>query len=166
AALVDVTDQIARETHAQTLDEARVPGLVRHLLALGPEPADILDVGAADRAALKELAPLEDGLLLPDTDRCADEVEEALRSLVELPVEPAELVVLAIRVVVPLLRVAELVAGQQHRHALREQHRGDQVPLLALAQADDFGIVRRALDAAVPRVVLVDPVSVLLAVCL
>ena len=44
------------------------------------------------------------------------------------------LVVLAVGVVVALLRVAELVAGADHRHALREQQRGHEVPLLPLAQ--------------------------------
>ena len=42
-------------------------------------------------------------------------------SLAQAPVEPGDLVVLAIGVVVAALRAAELVAGQQHRHALRDE---------------------------------------------
>ena len=64
----------------------------------------------------------------------------------------------------PLLRVAQFVAGQQHRHALREQQRGDEVPLLPLAQRDDVRVVGRPFGAAVPAVVVVGAVAVVLAV--
>ena len=47
------------------------------------------------------------------------------------PVEPAELVVLAVGVVVAALRAADLVAGDEHRHALREQQ--DRSEVLDLA---------------------------------
>ena len=49
-----------------------------------------------------------------------------LRRLGLLPVEPGDLVVLAIGVVVAVLRAAELVAGQQHRRAVRERTGGQQ----------------------------------------
>ena len=41
-----------------------------------------------------------------------------------VPVEPRDLVVLAVGVVVAALGAAELVAAEQHRHALRQQQRG------------------------------------------
>jgi hypothetical protein len=63
-------------------------------------------------------SPLKDWLLLPDVGHRADEVEELLLRVVQLPVEPGQLVVLAVGVVVAVLRVAQLVAAQQHRHAL------------------------------------------------
>ena len=64
----------------------------------------------------------------------ASEREQRLLPLVELPVVPANAVVLAVGVVVPALRAAHLVAAADHRHALREQQRGQEVALLALAQ--------------------------------
>ena len=65
------------------------------------------------------------------------------------PVDPADLVVLAVGVVVALLRAIQLVAGQQHGHALREEQRGQQVAHLAAAQRDDrarrrWGLRRRS----------------------
>ena len=81
-----------------------------------------------------------------------------------IPVEPRELVVLAPRVVVAVLRAAQLVAAEQHRHALREQQRRQEVALLARAQRVDRGIVGRPFDAAVPRAVVVGAVVVVLAV--
>ena len=73
-----------------------------------------------------------------------------------------ELVVLAVRVVVPELRSPQLVAVADHRHALRQQHRRQEVALLPLAQRVDLRIVRRPLGAAVPAQVVVLPVAVLL----
>ena len=66
------------------------------------------------------------------------------------PVDPADLVVLAVGVVVAVLRAPDFVAGQDHRHAAREHQDGDEVPDLPVAQGFDGGIVGRALDAAVP----------------
>src|SRR5207248_6270908 len=94
----------------------------------------------------------------------ADELEELALSVAELPVEPRELVVLAPRVVVAVLRAAELVAAEQHRDALREEQRGEEVPLLARAEHTHLRVVRRPLDAAVPRAVVVGAVAVLLEV--
>ena len=55
--------------------------------------------------------------------RAAKSVQRAALGAVGLrPVEPGDLVVLAIGVVVAALGAAELVAGQQHRRALRQEH--------------------------------------------
>ena len=95
-------------------------------------------------------------------DQPARELEQAAIDV--LPVEPGDLVVLAVGVVVALLGPADLVAAEQHRHALREEQRGQEVALLARAQRVDRRIVGRAFDAAVPRSVVVLAVLVVLAV--
>src|SRR5687767_6220670 len=86
--------------------------------------------------------------------------ERRERRVVVLPVEPGEFVVLAVSVVVAELRPPDLVAPKQHRHALREGKRRDEVPLLARSQRVDLRIVRRALDAVVPRAVVVLPAAI------
>ena len=98
--------------------------------------------------------------------RSRDEpLREGEQLLVDLvPAEPGELVVLAPRVVVAPLRAPELVAAEQHRHALREQQRDEEVAHLPPAQRDDRRIVGRALDAVVPGAVVVRPVAVALQV--
>ena len=83
-----------------------------------------------------------DARAIPDVDAVGVALEQA-------PVEPGDLVVLAIRVVVARLRVAELVAREQHRHALRQEQRGEEVAHLARAQRVHAGVVGRALGAAV-----------------
>src|SRR4029450_1783892 len=80
------------------------------------------------------------------------------------PVDPGRLVVLAVGVVVPPLRAAELVAGGQHRHAGGQQQGGQVVAHLAGAQGVDLRVVGGPLDPAVPVPVVALAVPVVLAV--
>ena len=80
------------------------------------------------------------------------------------PVDPADRVILAPRVVIAVLGAEELVAAQDHRHALREHQGRHQVPHLAAADRHDVGCVGRPLDAAVPAPVGVVAVAISLAV--
>ena len=103
-------------------------------------------------------------MLVPERDQPAREVEQPLAGLVDLPVEPGDLVVLAPGVVAAALRAAHLVAAEQHRRALGEDQRGEEVAALALAGGHDGGVVGRPLDAHVPGAVVVRPVLVVLEV--
>ena len=67
-------------------------------------------------------------------------------ALGQRPVDPRGLVVLAVGVVVAVLGAAELVAGQQHRRALRQEHRGQHGAL----QTDARGVDRRIVGSG-PR---------------
>ncbi len=82
------------------------------------------------------------------------------------PVDPGDLVVLAVAVVVAALGASQLVAVADHRHALRDEHRGDEVALLLCAQRQHLRVVGRALDAAVPRAVVALAVVVVVLVVL
>src|ERR1700687_1389113 len=94
-------------------------------------------------------------------------MREAEHGLVEvLPVLPCDPVVLAVGIVVAVLGAAHLVAAEDHRTALRDQHRGEQVATAAGAQPEDGGILGVALDTAVPAAVVVGAVAVVLAVVL
>src|ERR1700756_1738859 len=86
--------------------------------------------------------------------------EEIAVSVEQAPVEPAYLVVLAVRVVVAALRSANFVAHLEHRHANRNQQNDKEIFDLASAQPLNIGIVARAFEAAVPREVVVRPVPV------
>lgn len=63
-----------------------------------------------------------------------------------------------------MLGAAHLVAGDQHRHARRQQERGQQIAQLAVAQCGDVRVVGLALGTAVPGPVVVGAVAVALAV--
>ena len=149
---------VEEDAHAPRIP--RLPVLLAHLLAVEPEPGEVLD--AADLAALEPAPAPEDGVLAAQV---GDLPAPRLELLVDvLPVEPRDLVVLAVGVVVALLGAAELVAAEQHRHALRQQQRGDEVAPLPGPQGEDLLVVRLALDAAVPRAVVRLAVVVVLAV--
>src|SRR5262249_61774323 len=105
-------------------------------------------VGGAPRHA----APAAPRLGRADREPAPRGRQQRPAAVVELPVEPGELVVLAVGVVVAALRAPELVAAAEHRHALRQRQRRDEVALLPLAQLLDAPIVGLALDAAVPGV--------------
>src|SRR5262249_43654709 len=74
------------------------------------------------------------------------------------------LVVLAIRIVVAALGAAELVAGHDHRRALRQEQSRQEIAPLATAQRVDALVVGGALDAEAHRVLVIAAVAVGLAV--
>src|SRR5882762_2149136 len=129
-ARVGVRDALAVEKDAEGFGEALSPVAFGHLGAVGLEPADV-GLGPADGAALEPAAAPERGVRASQTDEAAGELLKALIGV--LPIEPGDLVVLAVRVVVAALRAPHLVAAKQHGHALREKKRGEEVTLLARA---------------------------------
>ena len=96
--------------------------------------------------------------------RISRRVNCSRRSSARRPVVPGHLVVLAVAVVVAVLRAPDLVAAEQHRHALRQQQRREEVALLARAQRETRACLVGALDAAVPGAVVAFAVAVVLAV--
>src|SRR5258706_9245407 len=80
------------------------------------------------------------------------------------PVEPRDLVVLAVGVVVAVLRPPNLIAATDHRYPDGEDQGRQKVPLLTRPQAVDRIILCRPFLAAVPRPVVVGSVGIVLAV--
>src|SRR2546422_248181 len=78
---------------------ARHPVPVGHHLAIGLEPGDVHR--AADRPALEPPAPPKDRMRASQGDQTADVLEQRLIDL--RPLDPGDLVVLAVRVVVAFL---------------------------------------------------------------
>src|SRR5689334_9137835 len=100
-----------------------------------------------------------------DIGEMSDELDHVLAVLAEIvPADPADLVVLAIGVVVAGLRVADLVAGKEQRNALRQHKAGQHVLAQLPAQAENGRIVGRALDTAIVAVVVVGAVAIVLAI--
>ncbi len=120
------------------------------------------DVGppVLTRLTSEEIAPAQNGVGAAEGDQRLGEAEEIALPLEQPPVHPADLVVLAVRVVVAPLRAAELVARQQHRRALRQQQQGEEVARLPRAQGEHGRIVGRPFDAAVPADALGQAVAV------
>src|SRR5437762_13679670 len=103
-------------------------------------------------------------MLLAKGNQALSELEELALLLVQVPIKPALLVVLAVRIVVALLRATDLITTEEHRHTLREKQRGKKGSLTAHAQVIDARVFRWSLHAAVPRVVVVGAVLIVFAV--
>ena len=114
--------------------ESGVPIVVGHLLAVGTKPRQIFD--AADRTPLEPAASSEHRMTVTE---CHDALTPFREIGVDLfPVEPRDLVVLAVGVVVATLSATEFVATEQHRNALREQQRRHQVATLTYPKRCDL----------------------------
>src|SRR5262249_35146473 len=113
-----------------------------------------------------EPAPAADLAELPaQRGEQPNEIGEIVAGAAEaLPVDPADLIVLAIGIVVAGLRIGDLVAGQDQRRALREQQAGELVSPQLPAQCRDGRIIGRALMTAIVAVVVVGAVAIVLAI--
>src|SRR5215510_13654840 len=100
----------------------------------------------------------------PKLDETLEKPEQVGMRLEEAPIDPTELIVLTVSVVVATLCAPELIPGQNHGGASGEQENGRKVPHLPLPQLDDLRSLGRPLIAAVPAQVLMTTVGVPLAV--
>src|SRR5262245_62183282 len=107
---VELVERLAVQSKGEGPGQWIGPVLFGHLLAVRTEPGEVLHFGAANAAAVEELAPAKDRMLLPEPDDLLRELEQVERVWREIPVHPGQLVVLAVRVVVAVLR-----AGQPRR---------------------------------------------------
>ncbi len=153
-------NRLAVQKDCDRTGESGVPVVVGHLLAVGPQPCQILD--PADRTSLEPATAPEHRMVASECHHPTAPLGEV--GVDVLPVEPGDLVVLAVGVVVAALGAAELVAAEQHRHALGEQQGGHQVAALTRPQRHDVGVVGGTLDAVVPRAVVRLAVVAVLAV--
>ncbi len=99
---------------------------------------------------------------LPEIDQRRNIVDQ--RAIGLFPVEPGDLVVLGIGVVVALLGAAKLVALLQQRQAAGQEQGGQHRPDVAMAHGVHRLVVGRPFRPTVPRVVVVVAVAVVLAV--
>src|SRR5579872_917380 len=107
---------------------------------------------------------MQDGMAFAESNHATEETEDIAMLFKQRPVEPVDLVILAIGVIIAALRAPHLVAGYEHRHPLREQKHRREVFDLAIAQRLNIGIIGLALRATVPAQVLVDAIAIVLAV--
>ena len=152
------------QKHAETAGEFVVPGLGRHLRSVRVDPGYILDVDVRIYLAGEKPGSAQDRIKMEQRREAPKKLDQRQLLFVQLPVRPADLVVLAIGVVVAVLSAAEFIAGAHHRRTLREQERCEKIAHLPPAESPDFGVVARAFGAAVPRAIVRLAVAVVLAV--
>src|SRR5260370_28647880 len=101
-------------------------------------PADVRQSAPVD-LAVKEPAAVQVSMASAECDHAAEEAEDIVAFFHERPIEPVDLVILAIGVVVPALCASDLVAGHKHRNALVAHENICKVFNLPLAQGLNFG---------------------------
>ena len=153
-------NRLAVQENCDRTGESGVPVVVGHLLAVGPQPSQILD--PADRTPLEPAAAPEHRMVMSECHHPSAPLGEV--GVDVFPIEPGDLVVLAVGVVVAALGASELVAAEQHRNALGEQQGRHQVAALTSPQRHDVGVVGGTLDSVVPRAVVRLAVVAVLAV--
>src|SRR5208282_2632549 len=100
------------------------------------------ELSVAARSAAEEVPPVEDRGPEAEGDERAREAQELLLFFRPAPVDPGDLVVLAVGVVVASLRATGLVAAADHGHALRQEERREEVSHLTRAQGQDVPVLR------------------------
>src|SRR2546421_12016351 len=104
-------------------------------------PVDVL-LSLCIRFAGKETSTAQVSMVSTESDHVFEEPEQPLMLLRQFPIEPANLVILAISVVVSLLRPPGFISAQEHRNAPREEQNRRKVLDLPLAQRLNVSIVR------------------------
>src|SRR5262245_28482808 len=97
------------DQHAERARILVVPVAGVHLVTERMAPAHVLVLAIDLPRALEEGVAPQAGRVLAQREQLPDECSEPHAMLGEIPVDPADLVVLAVRVVVAPLRAAELV---------------------------------------------------------
>src|SRR5262245_52012569 len=148
-------DCIATEKHADTANEWRSPFFVAHLAAARIEPHHIANLGAAYPAALKKFRPAKDGMRVAKRKQLSRKLQKPILLFAARPIEPADLVILAISIVVAVLRSSPLISATQHRNPLGKKKCGQKIPALPLAQRVDLRIFRWTFGPAIPRQIVI-----------
>src|SRR5581483_4104837 len=152
AADVQAGDSRAIQEDAERLGKTCLPVLVGELPAVRLVPADLPGGAVPDGTILEPQAPVEYRMIAAKPDEPAGEGQQI--DVGSLPVEPGQLVVLAVGIVVALLRAADLVAAEQHGDALRQEQRGQEVALLPGPKLIDGRVRGGPFSTAVPRAIV------------
>src|SRR5215467_6747596 len=162
--IVGFVGRVAPDEHADAAIVSVAPVAAREFFAIGANPCEILRAILHRGLATEEMTPSKHRVRVPKTETFTGEREQLTAALVELPVHPARLVVLRVRVVVSLLRARDLVAVREHRDSLREGERRDEIAHLAVPVVEDCRVRRLSLDTPIATDVVVAAVPIVFAI--
>src|ERR1700746_395685 len=91
---------VAAQQYAKTTYEGRRPFFLAHFVPAGIEPHHIPNLRAANPAALEEFRPAKHGMLFAELNQSPRKFQKLILFLIAAPIEPTNLVILAISVVV------------------------------------------------------------------
>ena len=97
----------------------------RHGAAVGPVPIQVVADRVVRGRAAEELPATEHRMLLPQATETRGEVDQVAAVGDGVPVEPGQLVVLTVGVVVAALAAPELITAEKQWDALGQQQGGE-----------------------------------------
>jgi hypothetical protein len=119
------------------------------VLALFIIPRNVGNIVCVVVQAGVELGAAKHGMKLPKPDQFPAEAAYVAMLFQKFPIVPGNLVVLAIRVVVPALSAAKLVSPQDHRRPYGKKKGCEEILNLPIPSGLDLGIVAGALDTEI-----------------
>src|SRR5260370_12050388 len=129
------------------------PFFLAHLVTTRIEPHHIPNFRTSNPPALEKFRTAKDRMIFPELNQSSGESKQLILLFIALPIEPTNLIVLAISVIVSVLRSAPFVAAAEHRHALRKKQRRQKIPALTSSQGVHLRLVVRTLPAPLPRLI-------------
>src|SRR5699024_9348509 len=103
-------------------------------------------------------------VLFPETDQRFDIICQPLLFLRLFPVYPGSIIVLTIHIIVSILRICELVSGQNTRRPLSHQKQEKCIAHLLLSEFYNRFFSCRTFYSAVPAVIVVRSIMIILAI--
>ena len=114
-----VLARLSAEEEPQAAAFGVVPVVVDEFPPPRRQPGNVLDVRAGNAATVEKAVAVENDMFRAKPDEAPHELPERQAVLVDaLPVDPADLIVLAIGIVVAVLGASEFIPRDQHGDAL------------------------------------------------
>ncbi len=98
----------------------RLPSRRRQRAAVGAQPCEFLHVAQSIGRGVQVAIASQHGEVVPQLRKRSCELKHAAVLFLQRPIDPTDLVVLAVGVVVAVLRSGKLVARKHHGRALRQ----------------------------------------------
>src|SRR5256885_3872580 len=112
--------------------------------------------------ALKKFPSMKIWMRFAQCDQIDGKFLESFLPVIQIPIDPANLVILRVRVIVAHLCPAQLIAAANHGDTLGKQQSSEHVALLALTKLDNIRVVGRTLYTTIPGVIRVRAITVTL----
>src|SRR4030067_1857240 len=101
---------------------------------------------------------------LNECNQLADKPQQISLSLDILPVEPAQLIILAVGIVIAVLRAANFISHQDHRRTLGDQQDGEKILKLLHPQTLNRWIIGGSFITTIPAEIMIAPILIVLTV--
>src|SRR5262245_29981074 len=108
----------------------------------------------------EKTCPPQARMALAEGDQLLDEAEHRLLSFVKRPIEPAQLIILAIAIIVPALGSQHFIPGQDHWHSLTQEQESQEILGLLTAQPQNQRVVSISFMPTVPTAVVICSIAV------